>query len=452
MCCTAIFREEDRQSVGSEEEKRRSTESLPAKPYGPASLSVEDSLDKSASHPNISMTAPSHSDYSSSSPNRSSYPSTTSEISRSLIGLSSSNGGSSPSLASSRETQEDTISQDSGSSTSFDPDFQDIDTALAEVMSGLQSLEQQQRVEKVQKQKVLKLQKVPAAHPKHTPDLVLDLPITSDAPSSPKDHSDSDSEGSTNILSTAEVFANANQSTIKKGCSMPRTHAGATYRSIPNVKRSISTGSSETERRKHDPDQTLGTSMTESMTEVSNSAKTTTPSIMSTSLTGSLSGSSSGTTPVVKGPPMLVPRRNRGEPKPDVSLNAEPNANGSKPGREKPTKQERMLKVQQPAPSPTPSSREGSPAPGEKPALPDKPKPPLKAKPPVKKRPGKSPEVLKRVKDRRDSSGSPPSSKEGSPDVWTPQPRRVLPEVEPKTWGHSLCIWTQTFSVSEEHS
>lgn len=358
-------------------------------------------------------------------------------------------------MNSNKEVQEDAISQDSLSTTSIEADFEkttddlqhDIDSALAEVMSGLQSLEMQQRVEKthIKQSRVRKLEKMPPAHPKHTPDLVLDLPISSNAPPSPKDHSDSDSEHSnnsstSNLLSTAEVFANANQSTIKKGSSMPRGSSTGISSGLQNLshnkKRSVS--SSGTGRPLKSEDQTAlpRSGMTESFSEVSNTAVPIgkMPNIMSSSFSGALPSSSS-TTGGGKGPPMLVPRRKQTTDAKEAGRNAEPITQKPLPVPEKSNlQQERLLRVTQSS-SPSPSSREGSPAPGEKPALPDKPKPPLKAKPNVMKKPGKSPEVLKRLKDRNsgDSSGS-GSSKEGSPEVWTPQPsHRLVPEVDPKT-------------------
>ena len=382
------------------------------------------------------------------SPNRSSYPSTTSEISRSLRS-SSSSGGSSPSLTSSREAPDDAISQDSLTSSNFEAEFEkttddlqhDIDSALAEVMSGLQSLEMQQHGgEKPPQRKARKAPKPPPAHPKHTPDLVLDLPVTSDAPSSPKDHSDSDSESSnsssSNLLSTAEVFANANQSTIKKGASMPR---GSTIASglplVANKKRSASSSGTARPVTETEEGAMLRGVMTESMTETSSGLLSTshTPSIMSSSFSGALPSAPSSRPPgPTKGPPMLVPRRSKQHP-PETST-ADTRTQKPAPAPEKSGVHERLLR-----PSPTPASREASPAPGgEKPALPDKPKPPLKTKPSVMKKPARSPEVLKRLKDRHsgggDSSGSGSSSKEGSPEVWTPQPQpRLAPEVDPKT-------------------
>ena len=61
----------------------------------------------------------------------------------------------------------------------------------------------------------------------HTPDLVLDLPITRDPPSPHSSSSDSSP-----TMSTAEVFANASNSTIKKSASIQR-HSSLKLR--PNI-------------------------------------------------------------------------------------------------------------------------------------------------------------------------------------------------------------------------
>lgn len=88
----------------------------------------------------------------------------------------------------------------------------DIDSALAEVVSGLQMLEMQQLSDKRMSLPNVK-QKASA---KHTPDLVLDLPEGSN--SSPSgEGSEPDSP-----TSTADTFAKSNQGTLKKASSMPR--------------------------------------------------------------------------------------------------------------------------------------------------------------------------------------------------------------------------------------
>ena len=92
----------------------------------------------------------------------------------------------------------------------------DIDSALAEVVSGLQMLEMQQLSDKRMSLPNVK-QKASA---KHTPDLVLDLPEGSN--SSPSgEGSEPDSP-----TSTADTFAKSNQGTLKKASSMPRSMTG----------------------------------------------------------------------------------------------------------------------------------------------------------------------------------------------------------------------------------
>lgn len=90
----------------------------------------------------------------------------------------------------------------------------DIDSALAEVVSGLRSLEMQQRTDKRMSLPTIK------PTPKHTPDLVIDLP-TEGANVSPQELSEPDSP-----TTTADTFAQSNQGTMKKANSMPRNISG----------------------------------------------------------------------------------------------------------------------------------------------------------------------------------------------------------------------------------
>ena len=260
------YRDTEDRSNMSEDDKRRSTESLPAKPFALAPLTDEE---KSASQPNIAALP------SSQVPQRPPRLSTTSTDSgkSNATGSTSSSGGSSDSPTgslhsltskdsaysmSSKETLDDLdeedeedecIAQESESSCQLkvidtakitpaptttivmkttEDLANDIDTALAEVMSGLQSLEMQQNMDKPTKTTTATMN----VAAKHTPDLVLDLPV-SDEPPSPKERvspvsssgekssggatSSSGSDTESPTLSTAEVFAKSNQSTIKKG-------------------------------------------------------------------------------------------------------------------------------------------------------------------------------------------------------------------------------------------
>ncbi|KAH9512475.1 SLIT-ROBO Rho GTPase-activating protein 3 [Bulinus truncatus] len=83
----------------------------------------------------------------------------------------------------------------------------DIDSALEEVMAGLKSLEMQQKQDKRMSLPAVKVKQTP----KHTPDLVIDLPDGDNSGSS----TDSTHPNSPTI-SAAETFAQSNQGTLKK--------------------------------------------------------------------------------------------------------------------------------------------------------------------------------------------------------------------------------------------
>uniref|UniRef100_A0A0B7A370 SLIT-ROBO Rho GTPase-activating protein 1 n=1 Tax=Arion vulgaris TaxID=1028688 RepID=A0A0B7A370_9EUPU len=88
----------------------------------------------------------------------------------------------------------------------------DIDSALEEVMAGLKSLEMQQKQDKRMSLPAVKVKQTP----KHTPDLVLDLP-DGDLTSSSTDSIEPDSP----TISAAENFAKSNQGTLKKASAPP---------------------------------------------------------------------------------------------------------------------------------------------------------------------------------------------------------------------------------------
>lgn len=112
--------------------------------------------------------------------------------------------------------------------TTSDDLASDIDSALAEVMSGLKSLEIQQKTDKRMSLPAVKIKQTP----KHTPDLVLDLPEGgSDSPPA-QEGSGPDSP----TMSAAETFAKSNQSTLKKATSMPRSIAST---DAPSIQTSI---------------------------------------------------------------------------------------------------------------------------------------------------------------------------------------------------------------------
>ena len=82
----------------------------------------------------------------------------------------------------------------------------DIDSALEEVMAGLKSLELQQLSDHRMSLPVVRLKQMP----KHTPDLVIDLPYGSNSPTL-SDSGDPDSP-----TTAAETFAMSNRGTLKK--------------------------------------------------------------------------------------------------------------------------------------------------------------------------------------------------------------------------------------------
>ncbi|CAH1784128.1 unnamed protein product [Owenia fusiformis] len=266
------------------EDRRKSTESLPAKDF--SSQPGVEAIDKSASQPNISLLA--KTGRHSSSPVESKRPSVSSVDSDPGLGNQNQSPAKTLTTLSNKNRQgSDRSNSDSSDATerSTEDLSYDIENALAEVMSGLQSLELQQNSDR--KGKVLVQSKLKPStpqrdssetsikkqeyHPKHTPDLVMDLPIAiQHQPSSPKESSnpepESDSEARDSeardshpqdsvILSTAERFASNNQSTMKKGSSMPRSYTSSAMQGEPGsplmerqVKRSLSTSATMTAR------------------------------------------------------------------------------------------------------------------------------------------------------------------------------------------------------------
>lgn len=196
-----------------EEEKCKSSESLPSKPLSHLTVTsseTTESSELSASHPNVSLgvqptprprvrsacsSTSSRTDEDSSAPV---IPGYTENVGLEKIRVevpSPIPGKGVLKLEDENKTPEDLA--------------QDIDEALAQVMSGIQSLGLQHGVDL--ENAVTK----GGAEFKHTPDLVIDLPVNSDAqPPSPKSSAASEDSPT---LTTAEVFANADQCTIKKG-------------------------------------------------------------------------------------------------------------------------------------------------------------------------------------------------------------------------------------------
>ncbi|ELU00651.1 hypothetical protein CAPTEDRAFT_225880 [Capitella teleta] len=194
-------RDRDSSTEKGIEDVRRSTESLPAKYSGSSSSASDECLDKAASQPNIAMAT----DPSTSSSSSSSLRTTSSEL---ALGSGDEVDGEKGASA------DDPLGGFKIEKTTEDL-AHDIDSALAEVMSGLELLELQHTDERQPPPihtKTLPTPKVKSHDPKHTPDLVLDLPITASPESG---------DESSPPLSTAEVFA-SNQSTIKKGAASSR--------------------------------------------------------------------------------------------------------------------------------------------------------------------------------------------------------------------------------------
>lgn len=332
---------------------------------------VED-IDKCASQPNISLThAPSPQPGSGASmPNRSSFPPSAQP---SL--LSSSGIGSSPSLSPSAASHEagggEAVSPcgsiyDNDVLDNNDDLQQDIDSALAEVMSGLKSLETQSETDS----EPFVLQRAPVSNPRHTPDLVLDLPKDVE-PASPKNES---RKTDSPTMTAAEVFVANDQCTIKKGASMPRGVGGfyttqsqdPVQSSTSPVKRSLSSTATmnrakqvlDKERQKQN-DADKSPSLRRRGTDPDH-----------------VWSKKSGGSPV---PPPTVPERLLKTQTPDRAASASPTMGSN-------TSMSRSLHL-------TPDRPDRPTRPG----LPEKPKPPLRVKPQLMKKPSRSPEIVKRA-------------------------------------------------------
>ena len=193
-------------SLSSNSDKKRSTESLPSHSYS-STVPLVDGVDKSTSQPNITVPSASQSALclSVSSVLPESPPDNTEEEELAAMAKDV------------KTDQPEACTEDLA---------QDIDTVLAEVMSGLESLQMKQIDSTKDEQE--KPSSAPSVKPRNTPDLVQDLPVTSHL-LSPSENSYSipeDTQCSMLSLSTAEVFADSNQSTIKKGslATMPRSN------------------------------------------------------------------------------------------------------------------------------------------------------------------------------------------------------------------------------------
>ncbi|XP_025107166.1 SLIT-ROBO Rho GTPase-activating protein 3-like isoform X1 [Pomacea canaliculata] len=213
-------REDARHQAG--EDKTSSTQSLPAKGVTRqvSSDSGLEASDKStsASQPNIVIRETDIIGVESPDPTPLSTSSSNTVGSRDMTSSVSSGSDLSPiqedheQLQSSSAVSSPSSLVDSSMSTSItsesgaDELSLDIDHALEEVMAGLKSLEMQQKSDKRMSLPLVKLKQTP----KHTPDLVLDLPEGSNTPPS---HDSSEPDSPT---TAAETFAKSNQGTLKK--------------------------------------------------------------------------------------------------------------------------------------------------------------------------------------------------------------------------------------------
>lgn len=351
-------------------------------------------------------------------PNRSSYPLTGSSSSASSDMTSSlcsnTSTGSSPSLASKGLEGATTPESTSHVVDSYFLDDDrldkspedlglgdlehDINSALEEIMSGVKSLELQQKDDKDTGSTSGMPPKFPVGNLKETPDLVLDLPVGDEArehPSPKSTHSGSSGKSSSGTsstdsdsptLSTAELFANNNQCTMKKGSSMPRGVTAPSAIKMGDVKRSFSTTGTASSRGRYtkNPTQTaVEIQPEESIWEAqkpSSFARMTPPPRTSSRQTPS---------------PQTVTL--------DKSEMSE-RSHSPSPGAESLGPSAVPTPIPHPVPRLTPvSARKGldKPMPPEKP---EKPKPPPKSlKPPLMKKPTRSPEVPR--KQNRDSNG-----------------------------------------------
>ncbi|KAK7503696.1 hypothetical protein BaRGS_00005235, partial [Batillaria attramentaria] len=206
------------------EDKVSSTQSLPARPVvrqvsSDSGLETSDKSTTSASQPNIVIRETDIIGVDPPEPTPPSTPHSSISTSRDLTSSMSSASDLSPiqedhelrrpaSSASTTSSSVDnsTMSVSMTSDSGADELSMDIDHALEEVMAGLKSLEMQQKSDKRMSLPVVKVKQTP----KHTPDLVLDLPEGSNTPPS---HDSSEPDSPT---TAAETFAKSNQGTLKK--------------------------------------------------------------------------------------------------------------------------------------------------------------------------------------------------------------------------------------------
>ena len=276
---------------------------------------------------------------------------------------------------------------------------QDIDTALAEIMSEVEMLELQTMDKGVDKRP-----KPAVAHPKHTPDLVLDLPVTTEK----QTHGDPDSP----TMSTAEVFAKSNQSTIKKGQSL----VGSSK--LGNVMHMEASGGHLGTRSVDDDIMVKSAGPMTSFGQVNVKGSQTLSSNTQKSMTiGTVRNLSerycNPTSETKQG--NLVQGIGRSSTLPTSSRSTAEPAGMLKHlhAQERPATPERSILQAIPKPfvaeleSVVSSSSSRGPTPDR---TTDKPKPPIKAKPPLMRKPGKSPEVLRRLREHQEALSQTPNA------------------------------------------
>ena len=277
---------------------------------------------------------------------------------------------------------------------------QDIDSALAEIMSEVEMLELQTMEKDVEKHP-----KPTSSHPKHTPDLVLDLPVSTEK----QTPGDPDSP----TMSTAEVFAKSNQSTIKKGQSLvgggPKLGNIAAHKEmsvgylgsrpvdedimVKSVGPMSSFGSITI---KGGQTQTSDTQKSLTIGTVRNLSERYCNPALEKRHGGQFHGLAKAST---------LPCSGRSHPEPSGTLK-------HLHTQERPSTPERS--ILQAIPKPFVAELESVVSSSSRGSTPDrtteKPKPPIKAKPPLMRKPGKSPEVLRRLREHQEALSQTPNA------------------------------------------
>lgn len=295
----------------------------------------------------------------------------------------------------------------------------ELDSTLEEIMKGVHSLEVQQNCDKQQHQE----QKVKANKPenlppvittKDAPDLVLGLPVGQSSPSptpSPKGPKD-DSP----TLSTAEMFANNNQSTIKKG-----SHVAVQKAPMIEVSSGYTQSASTTMPRMTEPPNLADFEMAIKRSQSTTAAL---QELLRQGMIENQKTTLSSRRDEVNSPelPISVLQQRIANvvrpPGPDHHYHQAPTLSPHSRSLtpERPGSPARLVIYTQSTPPPGIGAGSGGrvggvgvdhirPSPERQGGL----KPSVRAKPPVMKKPGKSPDVLKRLRHTNDGAESPGS-------------------------------------------